>query len=111
MLELAVETEPGISLFPQLVEGDIRLSFNASTSGAGLLSATSSSNSGGGGGTDSGEGFPGDRNGEGGVVWTVQALPTAIVKKWTIFPSTRLLLPGKSWVERQTSNVVVTLQP
>lgn len=102
MLTLTVETEPETKLFPELIEGDIRLSFNASTWGAGALSTTSGSKSGSGGGTDSGEEFPGDTIGEGGVVWTVQALQTAIVKKWTIFPSTGLLLPGKRWVERKT---------
>lgn len=97
-LALTLETEPAIEVFPQLIEGDIRLSYNASASESFALSSRSSSSDGSDNATGSGEGFLEVRNDDGGVVWTVQALQTASVGNWTIFPSSGLLLPGKGCV-------------
>ncbi|CAM9101274.1 unnamed protein product, partial [Laminaria digitata] len=94
-LALSLRTQPGDILFPNLVEGDILLSYNsspiqaeASLSASDDVSGSSdSSNSSGGGGIDN------------GVVWMVKALQTTeemALLDWTMFPSTGLLFPGQS---------------
>ena len=114
-LALTLENKPGETFFPQLLEGDINISYSAvaSTSPAvavsdasGDSSSSSSSGSGGRDGTGSdgggggGEGLNGD--GEDGVVWLVKALwktASTTLLDWTIFPSTGLLLPGQRCVQ------------
>lgn len=87
MLALTLKNVPEGALFPELVEGDLLVSYNDPTSQAQVSSSSSRSKS---------NGVEG--NGDGGVVWTVQALQTSSLQDWTIFPSTGLLLPGKKWV-------------
>lgn len=97
MLNLTLETNPGVTFYPQLVEADILLSYSTSARQAELpstssASALSSSNS---SGSDD---FV--EEGDGGLVWSVEALQTTTLFEWTIFPSKGLLYPGERCVER-----------
>ena len=102
-LALSLRTQPGHVFSPNLVEGDILLSYNSSTIQAeaspsasdDVSGSSGSNNSRGGGGGGGGGGI------DNGVVWTVKALQTTEEMArldWTIFPSTGLLFPGKTCV-------------
>ena len=82
---------PETTFFPGLLEGDLLLTYE-STSSSSAASGISSGSGSGGDGTGSEEGSYG--GGVGGVVWRVDAtVSDATMMTWTIFPSTGLLRP------------------
>ena len=81
-LGLTMEKTPGETFYPQMIEGDVRLSFNSNAT-----EAQASSNT-----VGSGDGI------SCGFVWTVRPLNTTDLLDWTVFPSTGLLHPGQRCV-------------
>lgn len=94
-LILNLGTPPKATIHPALLEGDLTLSHVLPPSGevesSGAISISSTGN---GSGVENAEVL------NKGVVWRVEALPLDTMK-WTIFPSTGLLLPGarRVWCE------------
>ena len=82
-----------MAFFPELLEGDLLLSYESLASSSEIGGVAGGSGS----GSDGTEGEGGAYGGsEGGVLWRVEASVTdPTMMAWTVFPSTGLLLPGQ----------------
>ncbi|CBJ33868.1 probable extracellular nuclease (ISS) [Ectocarpus siliculosus] len=88
LLSLTVLSEPADAVFPTMLDGELLLTLNDDET------VTTSSSAGG-----SGVALSAGAGTEGGVIWNVSALLLSSeegLMEWTVFPSTGLLLPGRS---------------
>ncbi|CBJ26637.1 adhesin-like protein [Ectocarpus siliculosus] len=88
LLSLTVLSEPADAVYPTMLDGDLLLTLNDDET------VTTSSSAGG-----SGVALSAGAGTEGGVIWNVSALVLSSeegLMEWTVFPSTGLLLPGRS---------------
>lgn len=104
MLALTLGKKPGATFYPDLVEGNVVLSYNSSNTQAGV---SSSSSTGGIIGINGSGSVPWSGEGDGGLVWNVEASQPTTLMEWTVFPSTGLLFPDERCAESSSRSCLL----